>query len=102
MIILFFLVGCITVFPYDIEFPEDPTRDYDGDGFSEDQGDCNDQDDSVYLGAAENEETLCASDKDGDGWAGTEYGGQDCDDTTALATPNGTEVCGDDIDNDCN
>ena len=40
-------------------------------------------------------------DRDQDGFKAIEWGGQDCDDTNAEINPNATEVCGDDLDNDC-
>ena len=84
-------------------------RDDDGDGWTEDQGDCNDADASVSPEAEEyyNErdddcdgevdDGTVAYDDDGDGWS--EVAG-DCDDTSASTYPDAPEVC-DGIDNDC-
>ena len=40
-------------------------------------------------------------DQDGDGWDSADYGGEDCDDTNASASPGLEEVTGDGVDNDC-
>ncbi|MBT3218061.1 MAG: hypothetical protein HN348_03140 [Proteobacteria bacterium] len=57
----FLLVGCVPQWPEGLL--QDPNHDFDGDGFNENQG--------------------------------------DCDDNKVAATPEGTELCSDDIDNDC-
>lgn len=41
-----------------------------------------------------------AQDADGDGVAGAEYGGADCDDQDAAVYPAASEIC-DDVDQDC-
>jgi Putative metal-binding motif/FG-GAP repeat len=42
-------------------------------------------------------------DLDGDGWLSEDCdGGEDCDDTDPDVSPDGEEVCGDGLDNDCN
>ena len=58
------LISCLLFKPAGIDFPEDACcgedaedQDVDGDGFTPIEGDCNDQDPSVYLGAPE----LCDS-----------------------------------------
>ena len=72
--------------------------DDDGDGFSEEEGDCNDDNSAVYPGAVEAangvdddcdgviDEGSDAFDDDGDGY--TELGG-DCDDDDPLVSPVG-------------
>jgi large repetitive protein len=83
--------------------------DDDGDGFTEDQGDCDDDDDDVFPGAPEIlngvdddcdgivDEGTEAYDDDGDGF--TELDG-DCDDANDQVYPGAPEVA-DGIDNDC-
>jgi hypothetical protein len=41
------------------------------------------------------------ADSDGDGYSSDQEGGDDCDDNDPLVNPGATEVCGDDVDNDC-
>ena len=84
--------------------------DDDGDGYSEDAGDCDDSTTAMSPGAAESadwldndcdgivDEGTTAYDDDGDGF--TEVGG-DCDDTNASIHPAALEVSGNGIDEDC-
>jgi MYXO-CTERM domain-containing protein len=79
---------------------------------------CTDGLDTDCDGVADTDEAACAAlfDLDGDGYCvngqdlnadGDCFGGNeaglpgDCDDTTAARAPGLTEVCGDDLDNDC-
>ncbi|RJQ15337.1 MAG: hypothetical protein C4560_10850 [Nitrospiraceae bacterium] len=107
-----------------------PDMDNDGDGYTEIQGDCNDNNDSVYPGALEvcdgidnncdgqTDEGLEFNayylDHDGDGYGnpfvttsvclppvGYVTDNTDCDDENASANPGAAEVC-DLVDNDCN
>ncbi len=83
--------------------------DDDGDGWTENQGDCDDTDSSVHPTAPEVlndvdddcdgtvDEGTVGYDDDGDGW--TELDG-DCDDTDGRTYPGATEQC-DGADNDC-
>ena len=82
--------------------------DDDGDGFSEEAGDCDDEDDAVYPGAEEDpdngvdddcDDTIdeTVGDIDADGFT-VEDG--DCDDEDGWANPDSTEMC-DGIDNNC-
>ena len=99
---------------------EDPNAcmtDSDGDGFGDANPDlpgiqagtdCDDSDPNTYLGAAYNDDpTICATDADGDGFGywfpSTQdvQAGSDCDDGNAQVNVNALEVCGDNIDNDC-
>jgi hypothetical protein len=85
--------------------------DDDGDGITENQGDCNDADASVYPGADEicgdgidqdcsGGDMLCPEDIDDDGDGITENQG-DCNDADASVYPGADEICGDGIDQDC-
>ena len=88
----------------DTDLPDDPV-DLDGDGYSEDEGDCDDGDAASYPGADEvwydgvdqNCDQLDDYDQDGDGTPLE----TDCDDANPDISPDAAEVC-DGIDNDCN
>ncbi len=90
--------GCPTVDP--------SAGDVDGDGFTTEEGDCNDQDSSVYPDAEEvcdGKDNDCNGivddpfDVDQDGWSSCNG---DCDDDDPDIYPNAEEIC-DGIDNDC-
>lgn len=51
--LVFFLAACFPNFPIVDDFPEDLTHDYDGDGQTELEGDCDDMEALAYLGAEE-------------------------------------------------
>lgn len=85
----------------------DRTMDYDGDGYSPDTGDCNDDDPNWYPGAPETacdvEDFDCNGgpssyfpDEDGDG-----YSCVDCDDTRPDVFPGAPDLCDGVLDNDC-
>jgi hypothetical protein len=90
----------------------DSAIDHDGDGYSEDQGDCDDTDATVFPHAEE----VCADeidqdcsgdpndgqmDADGDGYLDPACtGGDDCDDSDPNVNPGAEDVC-DGQDNDC-
>jgi hypothetical protein len=94
--------------------PEAGRFDTDGDGFSPNQGDCNDADPSVYPGASEicgdsidqdcdGSDKVCPVDpndvdNDGDGYTENQF---DFDDNDPLIYPGAPEICGDGIDQDC-
>ena len=90
----------------------DDVIDNDGDGFAVNDGDCNDNDASVYPGAIEicgdgidqncnGSDLTCPEDIDNDGDGYTENEG-DCNDSDASIHPGAAEVCGDGIDQNCN
>jgi len=86
-------------------------EDMDCDGFSEEDGDCDDSTALVYPGAPEipydGRDNDCAgdgdlNDLDQDGYIGNSAdGGDDCDDNNADVYPGAAEVCYDGIDQDC-
>jgi len=67
--------------------------DDDGDGYSENEGDCQDDNDDSYPGADEDS----GRDDDCDGWT---EGQGDCDDACANCFPDAPEIA-DGLDNDC-
>ncbi len=106
------------------------TNDHDGDGYTYNDGDCNDNDATVYPGATEvcgdkirqncrlataNESCVTYyRDQDGDGHgdpnestvassapSGYVTNSTDCDDNDASKNPDITEICADGIDQDC-
>ena len=63
LLALFMLIGC------QVEAPKNPLAIDDGDGYTEFDGDCDDQDASVYPGVvAEDVYKQCMLDRDGDGF----------------------------------
>ena len=76
-------------------------------GFVADDTDCDDHDAATFPGAAaQDSETACETDADGDGFgaATAPAGGQagtDCDDQRATVNPDGTESCATAFDDDC-
>ena len=85
--------------------------DNDEDGFTENQGDCDDNDPTVNPSQSEVENNIddnCDSvidegtnayDDDGDGYSENQG---DCNDADSLISPAITEVCSDGVDNNCN
>lgn len=81
--------------------------DLDGDGMTDCAGDCNDNDPSIYFGAAEICDGLdnnCdgtvpvnETDVDNDGFMGC----QECNDANQFVYPGAAEVCNNGIDDDC-
>jgi len=81
-------------------------EDADGDGWTTEDGDCNDSNPDVHPGAEEvcdgvdNDCDGYIDDADGDGFKSAECGGWDCDDGDASVHPEATETC-DGVDDDC-
>jgi len=88
----------------------DPAVDDDGDGYSEEEGDCDDGNlwigpdapDLVGDGIDQNCDGVDGTDLDRDGYASTITGGTDCDDGNDAIYPGATEIWYDGIDQDCN
>jgi hypothetical protein len=87
-----------------------PTVDHDGDGYSEAEGDCDDDDPAFNPG--EPDAWYDGVDHDCDGWSDYDadhdghdldtMGGDDCDDGDASVSPSATEICdGLGVDEDC-
>ena len=112
--VLLALNGCTMVSDKDVEkrynlLTEEADVDGDGlDSIGHGGTDCDDNDPDITLG-----ETWYA-DTDGDGYGDADAGvvacdapdehiadSTDCDDTAPTINPDGTEVCGDGLDNDC-
>lgn len=83
--------------------------DDDGDGWSLEDGDCNDGDETVHPGAADacydDVDSNCNGsndfDCDEDGYDAESYGGDDCDDDNEAVNPGAGDGSPDAVDNDC-
>ncbi len=114
-VVLPLIIGCSGEDPKTVDttsstLPE--AVDNDLDGFSENEGDCDDFNNTIYPGAQEIEDngidedcdgedtfsTLVDVDDDGDGF--TENEG-DCNDVNSDVYPGAVETCLDDLDSDC-
>jgi hypothetical protein len=123
-----FLAACNPTDPKGYEEPPDTVLDDDGDGFTTEEGDCNDQDASIYPGLPEvcdgldnncdgvvdeGVATTYYADTDSDGYgdpdsskddcgapAGYVSIATDCDDHSSSTWPGAPELC-DELDNDC-
>ena len=117
LIALLAFEGCLE--PFDEHNPLDPEHDMDGDGYTEDEGDCDDANADLSPGVVEACDGLdndCDGvvgdeefDQDGDGfvpcdtWIGEDpdiHGDGDCDDEDPTTFPLVDESC-DGLDNDC-
>ncbi len=87
---------------------------YIGESFLCDQEDCDDDNSSIYPGAPEicgdgidqdcnGQDKQCPQnhDADGDGYDSTQYGGTDCDDGDPNINPSMPEICGNQVDENC-
>ena len=89
--------------------PNADADDGDSDGHY-DLTDCNDGDPAIHPGATEipydgvdqDCDGLDLTDADGDGFEGSEVGGDDCDDDDSAVYPGAAEVWYDGVDQDCN
>jgi hypothetical protein len=103
-------VFCSGFQPYKYVFDNFPIfDDTDGDGYTIAQGDCNDNNSSVYPGATEiagdgvdqdcnGRDLVVNPDNDGDGYTVSQG---DCDDNNRGIHPGATEIADDGIDQDC-
>lgn len=88
---------------------DDSDHDWDEDGFTEDDGDCNDDDADIhpeqeevyYNDIDENCDERSDFDADLDGYDSFSWGGDDCDDDNEEAYPGAPEDHFDGIDTDC-
>ena len=87
-----------------------PNFDHDGDTYATSDGDCDDEDPTIFPGAEDfwydgiDQDCDGASDydADADGFDSDLYGGTDCDDEAADINPDATEVCDEfNVDEDC-
>ena len=99
-------------FPWEMFLPAviKKSVDHDKDGFTKEQGDCDDSDPTINPDATEicgdgidqdcsGSDLSCNDvDNDGDGYAETRG---DCNDSNTAVHPGAEEVCGDGIDQDC-
>jgi hypothetical protein len=84
-------------------------EDLDNDGYTTEEGDCNDTDSTVFPGASDiagdaidqDCDGIDGVDSDGDGFASTISGGDDCDDSDSEVYPTAIDSVGDSVDQDC-
>jgi hypothetical protein len=89
--------------------PRDPENDWDGDGFTEFAGDCDDANPSINPDESEIcngmdddcDGSIPPTETDDDGDTFNECADGDCDDSSAAVFPDGLEIPDDSIDQDC-
>lgn len=79
---------------------DDATPDDDDDNDDNDDDDNDDNDDNDNNDNDNDDDTTCW-DIDNDGYEAAACGGEDCDDEDPLVHPGVYDVCGDNVDNDC-
>ncbi len=86
----------------DDDSTDDDSSDDDSDDDATDDDDADDDtgDDDADDDTGDDDTTPCP-DSDGDGYDDAACGGEDCDDADDAVHPGAIDVCGDDIDNDC-
>ena len=93
----------------DPDNPDDPNHDWDEDGYTENEGDCNDYNAGINPGIEEvyyndidqNCDGQSDFDADGDGHLSLNWGGDDCDDQNGEAYPGAADDPTDGIDTNC-
>jgi len=102
------LTGCLLFGEESDEGSPSLLGDADADGFTVEEGDCDDTDDSVYPGANDEPYDGVDADCDGesdfdadaDGFDALAHGGEDCDDSRPEVNPLANEICNG-VDDDC-
>ncbi len=101
--------------PWDTGSPSPPEdtgsrpQDLDGDGWTDEAGDCDDEDPTIhpeayetwYDGIDSDCDGASDYDGDGDGYDSAAHGGDDCDDGDPAVNPGADEVPGNGADDDC-
>ncbi len=91
--------------------PDPLTVDDDGDGYTDNDGDCDDASADISPDATEVfyngkdddcDDATIDDDQDGDGFPSNAVGGDDCDDMAPRVNPGANEVGGNGVDDDCN
>lgn len=107
--ILPFLLVSLTACGYAGSSADPASGDWDEDGYTGEDGDCANEDETMNPGAADsagdgvdqNCDGLDGVDADDDGFASIASGGEDCDDADPAVKPGGLETWYDGIDGNC-